>query len=116
MVGAAPVSRVVLPAAEAEAETGCGSALASCCFGAAAGGLAATACGSDFDSGLGLAARTVVVCFGAAAGFDFGAAAAGAGGAAFGSSLEPNRLPKNPLIPLEPPAEATCTDEPGAGA
>src|SRR5262245_63465135 len=109
MVGAAPVRRFALPVADADCvdEMGCGSALASCCLGGAGAGLAAatTGCGSDF----GLAATTVAVCFGAAAGFDFGVPTAGAGWAGLGSSLAPDRLPKNSPIRLEPTSEATCT-------
>src|SRR4029077_1998200 len=100
MVGAAPLSRLVVVVALL-----CDSALASCfCCGE---GLTAAAFAVFASAGVGAGFfAAVVVCAGLA-----GAAAAAA--ALWSSLFDPNRLLKKPP---ELPAEATCTDERGAGA
>src|SRR6478609_558743 len=108
MVGAAPLSRLVVVVALL-----CDSALASCfCCGE---GLTAAAFAVFASAGDGAGFfAAVVVCAGlAGAAADFAFAGSAGAVALWSSVFDPNRLLKNPP---ELPAEATCTDERGAGA
>src|ERR1700754_5053773 len=108
MVGAAPLSRLVVVVALL-----CDSALASCfCCGE---GLTAAAFAvfASAGDGAGFFAAAVVCAGLAGAAADFGFAGSTGAAALWSSLFDPNRLLKKPP---ELPAEATCTDERGAGA
>src|SRR5262245_17260295 len=89
------------------------AALASCCFGGSAFGLAAVLVSAAEDSDFGRMAPAAAVCVGLAVlGAPFLAVLLSAAFvSAAGSSLfEPNRLLKKPPMPPELVADATCTD------
>src|SRR3954453_20964406 len=108
MVGAAPLSRLVVVVALL-----CDSALASCFCGGEGLTAAAFAVLASAGEGAGFFAAAVVCADLAGAAADFGFAGSAGVGAPWSSLFDPNRLLKNPP---ELPAEATCTDERGAGA